>query len=83
MPERLDALREVRRRAWRGECAARADPSRNERNVAFSYDSVVALGEGRTTLVGLIIPPMPDDEDCFYQLDVVTGYPLSGRYSSQ
>ena len=53
------------------------DPNRNQRNVAFSYDSVVALGEGRTTLVELIIPPMPDDEDCFYQLDIVTGYPLA------
>ena len=53
------------------------DPSRNQRNVAFSYDAVVALGEGRTTLIELIIPPMPDDEDCFYQLDVVTGYPLA------
>jgi hypothetical protein len=52
------------------------DPGRNQRNVAFSYDSVVALGEGRTTLVELIIPPMPDD-DCFYQLDIVTGYPLA------
>jgi hypothetical protein len=52
------------------------DPGRNQRNVAFSYDAVVALGEGRTTRVELIIPPMPD-EDCFYQLDIVTGYPLA------
>jgi hypothetical protein len=52
------------------------DPGRNQRNVAFSYDAVVALGEGRTTRLELIIPPMPD-EDCFYQLDIVTGYPLA------